>query len=56
MKVLLGYVSFMLRKHNKYNSTVRAGIMGQISTLTHDCGVIEFLRTLLSREDWLILI
>jgi hypothetical protein len=36
--------------------TVRAGNLGQISTLTQDCDVIEFLRTLLSREDWLILI
>jgi hypothetical protein len=36
--------------------TVRAGIMGQISTLTLDGGAIGFLNVLLQRGDWLILI
>jgi hypothetical protein len=38
------------------NYTVRAGIMGQISTLTLVCGAMGFLSVLLQRRDWLILI
>ncbi len=37
-------------------TTVRAGNLGQISTLTHDCGTMGSLNVLLQREDWLILI
>jgi hypothetical protein len=43
-----------VRKNTK--STVRAGNLGQISSLTLDCGAIGFLRALLQRRDWLILI
>ncbi len=37
-------------------NTVRAGIMGQISALTLDCGAMGFLSVLFQRRDWLILI
>ncbi len=37
-------------------NTVRAGNLGQISTLTPDCGALGLLEVLLLREDWLIFI
>ncbi len=56
LKVVLVLVEYW--RHTKCTNVqkVRAGNLGQISTLTLDCGVIDSLRTLLSREDWLILI
>jgi hypothetical protein len=39
-----------------WKCTVRAGNLGQISTLTLDCGAIGFLSALLQRGNWLILI
>jgi hypothetical protein len=40
----------------KTDNTVRAGNLGQISTLTLDCGAIGLSSVLLQRGDWLILI
>jgi hypothetical protein len=46
----------MKTQRGTFLNTVRAGNLGQISTLTLDCGAIEFLNALLQRGDWLILI